>query len=46
MAGAEINLGGERAADELSQRVIAELRREVEQLRADAVKANQGRTPR
>ena len=42
----EMNLGGERGANELSQRVIADLRREVEQLKADAAQADQGRAPR
>ncbi len=42
----EMNLSGERGANELSQRVIAELRREVEQLKADAAQVDQGRASR
>jgi chromosome segregation ATPase len=42
----ELNLNGERGANQLSQRVILELRREVEQLKADSVKAKQGRVSR
>jgi hypothetical protein len=39
----EMNLSGERGANELSQRVIVELRREVEQLKADAAQVGQRR---
>jgi hypothetical protein len=41
----EMNLSGERGANELNQRVIGELRREVEQLKADAVRSGQGKAP-
>jgi hypothetical protein len=42
----EVNLSGERGANQLSQRVILDLRREVEQLKAAAVQAAQARVSR
>jgi ssDNA-specific exonuclease RecJ len=42
----EVNLSGERGANQLSQRVILDLRREVEQLKAAAVRAAQARVSR
>ena len=42
----EMNLNGERGANELSQRVSGDLRREVERLKADAAQAGQGRASR
>jgi uncharacterized small protein (DUF1192 family) len=38
----ELNVSGERAANDLSQRVIVELRAEVERLRAELDRARSG----